>query len=416
MEATEDQRAQAVRVCFVIENLLPAGTERWIVHLIERLDRRRVAPLLCLTDGRGEASRRLEPPDCPVLRLSLPNLKTVHTLAAARAFYRFLRDQHVDVVQVHHADPSYFGVPVARAAGVPVVVQTKYDTGYWLTGFDLWMHRRLRRWIDVTLANCQACRAAAIAQERAPPEGVLVIDNGIELRRLSAIPPLARDAWQSPLRVGMAANLRPIKDPHNLLVAAERLMGHSQPLTFHLAGDGPLRASLQREIERRGLGDRVVLHGHVADMPRFLQSLQMFVLCSRSEGLPHALLEAMAAGRAVVATAVGGNCELIEDGVSGLLVPPGDPAALAGAIARLAGDPALAVRLGAAARRSVADRFDLAAMAARFADFYQSAVRSAADKRLRRAAVRSMQPTPTWASAPTASPSTAPASREELPR
>src|SRR5690606_5856383 len=144
----------------------------------------------------------------------------------------------VDVVQVHHADPTYLGVPVARAARVPVIVQTKYDIGYWLTPFDLWMHRRLRRWVDVTLANCQACRDAAVMQERAPRDAVMVMDNGIDLSRLCAIPPLAVEAWQVPVRIGMAAHLRPIKDPQTLLAAAERLVARSYPVSFHLAGEG----------------------------------------------------------------------------------------------------------------------------------------------------------------------------------
>jgi glycosyltransferase involved in cell wall biosynthesis len=174
-----------------------------------------------------------------------------------------------------------------------------------------------------------------------------------------------------------------VKDPQTLLAAAERLIAQSYPVVFHLAGEGPLGESLRDEIARRGLSERVVMHGHVADIPAFLQSLDIFVLCSRSEGLPHALLEAMAAGRAVVATAVGGNVELVQDGDNGLLVPPGDPQALANALARLITDPDLAVRLGHAARRSVANRFDLAAMAERFAEFYQSVVCSAHSRRSR---------------------------------
>jgi glycosyltransferase involved in cell wall biosynthesis len=149
-------------------------------------------------------------------------------------------------------------------------------------------------------------------------------------------------------------------------------------MTFHLAGDGPLRQSLQQRIHEAGLANQVLLHGHVEGTARFLRELEIFVLCSRSEGLPHALLEAMAAGRAVVATAVGGNKELIADGVNGLLVPPGDPPALAAAISRLARNPEFASRLAAAARNSVADRFSMAAMVQRFTDFYQAASRGSA--------------------------------------
>ena len=107
-------------MCFVIENLLPAGTELWVVRLIERLDRRYVTPLLCLVDGRSAESRRLEPANCEILRLGLPQLKTPRAHdGRADASTAFCGSHRVDVVQVHHADPSYLGVPVARLAGVP---------------------------------------------------------------------------------------------------------------------------------------------------------------------------------------------------------------------------------------------------------------------------------------------------------
>jgi glycosyltransferase involved in cell wall biosynthesis len=314
----------------------------------------------------------LEPPDCDVLRLGLAHLKTLRLPGAARKLFQFLRQRRIDVVQVHHADPTYLAVPVARWAGVPIVAQTKYDVGYWLTGADLWAHRQLRRWIDVTIANCQACREAAVVQERAPADDVVVIDNGIPTERLLEIPILTTQTWPLRLRIGTVANLRPVKDPETLVKAAKLLATEDPSLTFHLAGDGPLRSSVEQMIQNAGLSRRVLLHGHVADTVDFLRRLEIFVLCSRSEGLPHALLEAMAAGRAVVATAVGGNRELITHDVNGLLVPPGDAAALAAAIGRLAADPALATRLADAARRSVADRFSLAAMTERFSDFYQT--------------------------------------------
>ena len=91
------QDERSVRVCFVIENLIPAGTELWLLRLIERLDRTRVQPLLCIVDGQMESSRRLEPGDCPTLRLGLSNLKSIRTLPAASRFYRFLRQHRVDV-------------------------------------------------------------------------------------------------------------------------------------------------------------------------------------------------------------------------------------------------------------------------------------------------------------------------------
>jgi glycosyltransferase involved in cell wall biosynthesis len=157
-----------------------------------------------------------------------------------------------------------------------------------------------------------------------------------------------------------------------VLLEAARLLASSQPeIVFQIAGEGELRPDLERQIERYGLSGCVQLLGSVSDVPVFLADVDVAVLCSRSEGQSNALLEYMAAGKAVVVTAVGGNLELIEPGVNGLLVPPGDPSRLAEAILQLRDDPAMRARLGAAARRRIEERHSLQARARRFEDFYE---------------------------------------------
>jgi glycosyltransferase involved in cell wall biosynthesis len=136
-----------------------------------------------------------------------------------------------------------------------------------------------------------------------------------------------------------------------------------------------MRTQLESLVERLGLVGRVVLEGPVADVPGFLAGLEVAVLCSRSEGLSNAVLEYMAAGRAIVATAVGGTGGLIDDGVHGLLVPPNHPSALAEAVRRLLADPVLAARLGAAARQRARERYDATVRARRFEDLFIRLVR-----------------------------------------
>lgn len=367
LNATE----RPVRVCFVIENLIPAGTELWIVRLIERLDRALVSPTLCILDGSADSSRDLEPADCPVLRLGMRNLKSTRVLASARQFRKFLRQQCVDLVQVHHADPTYFGVPVARWARVPFVVQTKYDVGYWLKGPDLWLHRLCRRFVDVTIANCEACRQAAIAQEWSPETRVEILDNGIAQDHLRGIPGLTESDFHPSVNIGLLANLRPIKDPECFVRAAAIVLRRFPAARFHLAGQGPLLPSLQLLASELKIDEAVRFHGYVEDTAKFLESMAISVLCSQSEGLPHALLEAMAAGRAVVATRVGGNVELIDDGRTGMLVDAGKPEVLADTLMTLISDPPRAICLGNAARERVTSHFDLDSMARRFEHFYR---------------------------------------------
>jgi glycosyltransferase involved in cell wall biosynthesis len=357
-----------VRVCFLIDRLQRAGTETQLIALIRHLDRRRVLPALCLLDGEDETSRALEPADCPILRLGIRSLRHPGNLGKAIRLARFFREQRIDVVQVYFPDSSYFGVPVARLAGVPWVVRTRNNLGYWMTPLHRRLGRLITRLADRTIANSEVCRRAVIADEDAAPGAVVVLENGVDLDRFAVVPDLSRTAL--PRRVGMVANLRPVKGIELFIQAAAVLARRHPAVHFAVAGEGKSRPALERLIEQEQLRGRIHLPGSVADVPRFLARVDIAVLCSHSEGMPNALLEYMAAGRAIVATKVGAVPELIRDGEHGLLVPPGDADRLGAAIDCLLNDPALASRLGAAARRRAREQFSREAMVRRFEEFY----------------------------------------------
>jgi glycosyltransferase involved in cell wall biosynthesis len=357
-----------VRVCFLIDRLLVGGTESQLLALIRRLDRSRVRPYLCLLDGEDAVSRALEPDDCPLLRLGVRALLRPSAAVQAWGLARFLRRERIDVLQVYFPDSTYLGVLAGRLAGVPFVVRTRNNLGHWLTP----VHRRLGRLYNglttVTIANCEAARQALLRDEGPRPDSVVVLENGVDLERFRAVPPL--NPAVPPRRVGAVANLRPVKGLDVLVRAAAAVCAAHPGTTFAVAGEGESRPALQRQITDEGLMDRFALPGSVSNIPAFLAGVDVAVLSSRAEGMPNAVLEYMAAGRAIVATAVGANVQLIEDGVHGLLVPPDDPGRLAAAIAGLLHDPARAARLGAAARRRAEERYSREAMVRRFERFY----------------------------------------------
>jgi glycosyltransferase involved in cell wall biosynthesis len=362
--------SRPVRVCFLIDELAVAGTETQLLALIRHVDRRRVAPHLCLLRGQSATSRALEPADCPVWRLGVGALARPRALVRMAQFVRLLRRHRIDVLQAYFPDSSYFGVPAAWLAGVPNRLRTRNNLGHWLTP----LHRRLGRALNslttATLTNCHAARQALLAAERPVPESVRVLENGVDLGRFLALRPTAETLTETPC-VGTVANLRPVKGV-DVLVAAAALLAECRPRTvFRVAGEGGQRAELETAIARHGLAERFLLPGGSQDVPQFLAGLDVAVLPSRAEGMSNALLEYMAAGRPIVATAVGGNPELVEHGAHALLVPPDDPGALARAIDRLINDRPLARRLGAAARLRARERFGREAMVRRFEDFYQ---------------------------------------------
>jgi glycosyltransferase involved in cell wall biosynthesis len=359
----------------MIDRLSTAGTEVQLLSLIRHLDRGRVAPLLCLLEGEDEESRALEPDSCPVVRLGINSLHHPTTLIKALRFASFLKQERIDVVQVYFPDSTNFGVTVARLAGVPLVLRTRFNLGYWMTRLDRWLGRLHSLLVDATITNCEACRQGVIQDEWALPESVYVLENGVELRPFARLaPPVFAAGGRRPRRIGLVANLRPIKDPQLFIEAARIISARYPDVEFRIAGTGELRRQLERLILDFHLQQRVRLLGRVRDIPAFLEDIDIAVLCSRSEGCSNALLEYMAAGRAVVATAVGGTPQLIDDGVHGLLVPPGNPEQLAEALQRLLDDPALAARFGSAAQRRVGSRYDAPLRARRYEALYERLV------------------------------------------
>jgi glycosyltransferase involved in cell wall biosynthesis len=354
----------------MIDRLLRGGTESQLVALIRHLDRTRVQPYLCLLDGEDELSRSLEPDGCPVLRLGVRRLRRPATVFQALRLAWFLRRERIDVLQVYFPDSTYLGLPAGWLAGVPYLLRTRNNLNHWLTATHRRLGRLCARLVTATLVNCEASRQALLADEPASPAAVVVLENGVDLTRFLAIPPAAPQR-STPL-VGVVANLRPVKGLDVFLEAAARVAQACPTASFVVAGEGELRAGLERRAAELGLGSRFTLAGSVPDVPAFLAGLDVAVLCSRAEGMSNALLEYMAAGRAIVATAVGGNVQLIQDGVHGLLVPAGDVSALATAIERPLLDPRLAAQLADAARRRARTHYSREAMVQRFETFYST--------------------------------------------
>jgi glycosyltransferase involved in cell wall biosynthesis len=357
-----------LRICFLIDELAVAGTETQLLALLRQLDRSRFEPYLAILRGNSPASRVLEPASCPVQRLGVGSLSRPSAWFKLWHFRNWLRAERIDILQTYFPDSSYFGILAAWLAGVRHRLRTRNNIGHWMTPW----HRRLGRWLNRlttgTIANCEAARTALIADEKPDPASVVVLENGVDAGNFLDLPVPGPDA---PQVIGSVANLRPVKGLDTLVAAAASVAAEVPAARFRVAGEGEQRRSLEDAIEAGGLAGKFELPGSTRDVPGFLGGLTVAVLASRAEGLPNAVLEYMAAGRPIVATAVGAVPELITDGVHGLLVPPGDPAALAAALLRLLREPGLATSLARAARQRVQERYSRAAMLQRFETYYE---------------------------------------------
>jgi L-malate glycosyltransferase len=361
-----------VRVCFVIDRLSRAGTESQLLSLIRQLDRARVEPTLCLLNGGDAASQALLPRDCPTLDLGLRRLLHPAAVPAAIRLSRFWARHRTEVVQTYFLDSTYFAAPLARACGIRHVVRVRNNIGYWLTARHRQLGKVIGRLCRITLTNSSDGRGALLAEGGLPPERVRVIENGVDLDRFPT--PTPPNTGRAAVRIGAVANLRPVKNIDGLVRAAAHVCREHPRARFEVAGEGELRADLEGQARAAGLADRFTLVGPVADVPGFLSRLDVAVLCSHSESMSNALLEYMAAGRAIVATDVGANARIVRHEREGLIVPAGDDASLAQGVCRYLRDPALAIRLGAAARRRAEDRFAREAMVLRFEEFFTSLV------------------------------------------
>lgn len=276
-------------------------------------------------------------------------------------FYTLFRRMRPDIVQTHHLGQLVYAGPGARLAGASLVhVEHEY--------FSL-MGARSRRLMASLGRLCQRfvavgeeVRAFLVKEIGLPADRVRVIANGIDLDAYPCHPPGSRADLGLPdgvRLVGCVARLEVDKAHETLLSAFAAGLAHDRAVHLVLVGDGSLRGSLGERARALGLAERVHFLGVRRDVPTLLPHLDVFVLPSLREGLPVALLEAMAAARPIVATGVGEVSRVVLDGDTGLSVAPGDPDALGRALRRLLDDRALASRLGCAARRHVETHFSL---------------------------------------------------------
>ena len=319
--------------------------------------------------------------------MAIPGLgRAVHPgrdLRALRRLAREFRTFRPHIVHTHAAKAGTLGRIAARMAGVPVTVHTFH--GHVLRGYFRpavaatfrAVERALARRTTLIVALSPGQREELLAMKIARPERVSVVPLGLELDPLLEAQ-ARRGALRGRLRlspetklVGIVARLVPIKDHGTFLAAAARVALADPAVHFVVAGDGPLRAGLEAAGRAAGLNGRMHFLGWWEDLPALYADLDVVALTSRNEGTPVCLLEAMAAAVPVVATAVGGVPDVVRHGETGLLVPPGDPAAVAAALASLLADPERRSVLGLAGRRAAYPAYDAKTLIARVDGIYR---------------------------------------------
>ncbi len=358
-----------IRILRVIARLNVGGPALHATLLTERLDAARYDSLLVTGTEYPREGNYLTLRGRPLERLVvLPTLgREIRGWQDATALVeltRLIRRVRPHIVHTHTAKAGTLGRLAARLAGVPVVVHTYHGhvfEGYFSplkTRLFLSIERWLAGWTDRLITVSEAVRQDLLRLGIGNPERLRVVPLGLDLE-----PFLQCETRRGQLRaelgvsdaplVGIIARLVPIKRHEDFLAAAAARASRLPNCRFLVVGDGELRVGLEDRARALGLDGRIHFLGWRGDLPRIYADLDLVVLTSANEGLPVSLIEAMAAARAVVATRVGGVPDLVEDGVTGLLVPPKDPVALAEAMVALLSDPDRRQAMGDAGRKRV---------------------------------------------------------------
>ena len=373
---------QPLRIVVLIDLVGEAGgAETLAVELLLRLDRRRFTPTLITyryfppgtpeREGEDRVVRRLQEAGIEVVQL---DGVTRWDLGCWRPLLARLHHGDVDVLHTHKHGPNLWGALLSRLRSPGVLVAHEHTWSF--TG------QRVRvltdRWLmstraDAVLAVSDADRAKMIAVEGIPAQRVRVLPNGIP--KPEKVPGRGlREEFELPEGaplVGSVGVLRRQKDFPTLVEAHRRVLARRPDARLVIVGEGEQRAELEELVARHNLGGRVFLAGMRPHGAALVREFDVAVNSSTFEGSSLAVIEYMAAGRAIVATAVGGSSELLAHGEAGVLVAPSDPGELADAILGLIDDPARAATLGAAAARRQAADFDIDRQVERLQDLYE---------------------------------------------
>lgn len=360
------------KVLFVTPAFVYGGLERVILDLVRALNREKFEFMICSLFPPAEGMRpRLEQANVPFVALNKGegiNFRLVSDLA------RLIRRERVDLVNAHDIGATVYAAPASWRAGRVPVVHTDHSQ---ILGI------RRRRALFAAVLRWGTVRATTVSEHlrrffihelRYPADRITVIPNGMDLSAYDGPATITRAEFgfgPGDRIVGAIGRLTEQKGMIYLVRALGELAAEDPAIRGLIVGEGPDRPVLEQEAERWNVRDRIRFVGVRDDVPDLLRMMDVFVLPSLWEGQPLVLIEAMAAGTPIVASRVGGVPELLGDGARGLLVPPGDPKALAEAIRLALARPNEVIERIEAGRRHAREERSVASMAARYAALFE---------------------------------------------
>jgi len=366
-----------IPVLLLARELGQGGSERQLTEIAKALDRSRFAVHVGCFHPEGFRSAELSSEGISIVHLRVHSFRSFSAVRGAWQLGKYIRRHRIRLVHTFDTPMNCFAVPAARFFRAPVVISSQRASRQLSSRAEQFVLRITDHLVDAVVVNCEAMRRHMMEDQGVLAERLRTCYNGLDTGRFGPLPKQRPAALAgASLVIGVVCALRPEKGLPTLVEAFAKVVSNGPShlrsgLRLAIVGSGPMLARLQEMSVELGIRDHCHFEPSTADVAAWLRAIDIFVLPSLSEALSNSLMEAMACGCAVVASTVGGNPELVSDGITGLLFDAGDASELGDRLERLIVDEDLRTRFGANASDSVRQRFSVQASAHTMEEIYK---------------------------------------------
>jgi len=359
------------KIFYIIDNLLIGGAQIHLLKLAKEINKEDdfFAHITCLGQIDQEIAKEF---NLPIHIFKMDCIWRPFFWVNFFRLVKFIKKEKPYIVQTYLNTSNVFGVFAAKSSGVPVIISSRRDAGHFRSKIIGALERITATMSDKIICVSEAIKNSMLKTGFLAWGKITVIHNGTDEIFFKDRNGSKNVGY---FNVSMVATMdRKIKGHSYFIEVAENIIKERKDVRFTLVGDGKLRSSLERYVNTKGLADYFNFTGKCKDLIEELNATDIFLVPSESEGCSNALLEAMAMGIPPIATAVEGNLEVIEDGISGYLVKPKDPSAIADKISELLNSPEKMEKIGIEARKRIVERFTLKAMARNYIELYEKLI------------------------------------------
>ena len=358
-----------VNVLHIISSLQYGGAEKFLVALANKLNKERFRVAIYCLSGSGPLEGQIDE--------DVEIIKSADRIPLVSIFKLFwvMKNRNIKIAHTHLYKAGFLGRIAAKLAGVPIIITHEQGLTLWKKRRHIVFERLANNFTDLRIADGEDVRTNRIVKEKTPPEKIIRLPCGVDIAYFNSHLNLNKtkiDFKQNHLCIGTVCRLVGYKGVNYLLKAAKEVISEITDVSFLIVGDGPAREELEDYTRRLGIEKRVAFTGFRSDVREVLTSIDIFVSTSTLDvGMPTTVFEAMAMEKPVITTTVGTPEVYIENEISGIMIPPKDPKALANAIIRLIRDEKLREKMAKNGRKVVSEQASTDATVKKIEFFYE---------------------------------------------